>query len=77
MDERGWPTIVQPDGDAIKVNYALKQENGAWKVTDVTIDAISIVANYRNQFNRVINNQGVAALLSDLKRKQAQIESGN
>jgi phospholipid transport system substrate-binding protein len=70
-------TIVQPDGDAIKVNYALKQENGAWKVTDVTIDAISIVANYRNQFNRVINNQGVAALLSDLKRKQAQIESGN
>jgi len=70
-------TIVQTDGDAIKVNYALVQENGAWKVTDVTIDAISIIANYRNQFNRVINNQGVPALLSDLKRKQAQIESGN
>jgi phospholipid transport system substrate-binding protein len=72
-----YTTIVQPSGDAVKVNYTLRQEGGEWKVSDVTIDAISIVANYRNQFNRVINNQGLPALLADLKRKQAQIESGN
>lgn len=72
-----YTTIVQKNGDPIKVNYTMRQEAGDCKVSDVTIDAISIVANYRNQFNRVINSRGLPALLADLKRKQAQIEAGN
>ena len=66
--------IVQPGGkDPIHVNYRLMQEDGAWKIYDVTVDAISIIANYRNQFNRVMNNQGYATLISDLKAKQAAL----
>ena len=72
-----YTTIVQTSGDPIKVNYTMRQEGGDCKVSDVTIDGISIVANYRNQFNRVINNRGLPALLDDLKRKQAQIEAGS
>jgi phospholipid transport system substrate-binding protein len=72
-----YTTIVQTSGDPVKVNYTLHEEAGDRKVSDVSIDAISIVANYRNQFNRVINRQGLPALLADLKRKQAQIEAGN
>ncbi|MGB0060870.1 MAG: ABC transporter substrate-binding protein [Candidatus Binatus sp.] len=65
--------IVQPKGDAIHVNYRLLQENGTWKIYDVTVDAISIIANYRNQFNRVMNNKGYDTLISDLKSKQAAL----
>lgn len=72
-----YTTIVQTSGDPVKVNYTLHEQAGDCKVSDVSIDAISIVANYRNQFNRVINRQGLPALLADLKRKQAQIEAGN
>ena len=72
-----YTTIVQTSGDPIRVNYTMRQQAGDCKVSDVTIDAISIVANYRNQFNRVINNRGLPALMDDLKRKQAQIEAGN
>ena len=65
--------IVQPKGDAIHVNYRLLQENSTWKIYDVTVDAISIIANYRNQFNRVMNNKGYDTLIQDLKSKQAAL----
>jgi phospholipid transport system substrate-binding protein len=66
--------IIQPDGkDPIHVNYLLEQEGSTWKIYDVTVDAISIIANYRNQFNRVMNNQGYDTLIRDLKSKQAAL----
>ena len=67
--------IEQGGGKApIQVNYSLKNQNGKWLIYDVTVDNISIAANYRNQFNRVINNQGFDTLLADLKRKQQGLE---
>jgi phospholipid transport system substrate-binding protein len=66
--------IIEPDGkDPIHVNYRLLQNGSTWKIYDVTVDAISIIANYRNQFNRVMNNQGYDKLISDLKSKQAAL----
>jgi len=67
--------IVQSGKSPIQVNYLLEQKDGAWKVYDVTVDNISIVANYRTQFNRVINEQGFDKLMADLKAKQQQIDA--
>jgi ABC-type transporter MlaC component len=39
----------------------------------VTVDAISIIANYRNQFNRVINEKGFPQLMADLQAKQQEL----
>ncbi len=55
------------------MNYRLLQEGNTWKIYDVTVDAISIIANYRNQFNRVMNNKGYDTLIADLKAKQAAL----
>ena len=65
--------IVQQGKQPIAVNYRLLSENGQWKIYDVTVEAISIIANYRNQFNRVMNNQGYPKLIADLKSKQASL----
>jgi len=66
--------IIQPGGkESIHVNYRLLQEGNTWKIYDVTVDAISIIANYRNQFNRVMNNKGYDTLIADLKAKQAAL----
>ena len=67
--------IVQPGKQPIKVDYLLRDMNGDWKIYDVTVDAISIIANYRNQFNRVINDQGFAKLMADMKVKQQQLQA--
>jgi phospholipid transport system substrate-binding protein len=65
--------IVQDGKDPVHVNYRLLQKNGNWKIYDVNIDSISIIANYRNQFNRVMNNKGYDTLINDLKSKQAAL----
>jgi phospholipid transport system substrate-binding protein len=58
----------------LEVNYLMHQHDGRWQVYDVTIDAISLISNYRNQFNRVIDNQGYAKLIADLQAKREQLQ---
>jgi phospholipid transport system substrate-binding protein len=68
--------IVPSGGDPIAVNYRLRQDGGTWKVYDVMIDQISLVGNYRNQFNRIMNEKGYDKLVSALKQKKQAIDSG-
>ncbi|HVC45411.1 MAG TPA: ABC transporter substrate-binding protein [Candidatus Binataceae bacterium] len=66
-------SVVQPSDQSqppIHINYLLRQVAGQWKVYDVAIDEISITANYRNQFNRVIASRGFDALMSAMREKQ-------
>lgn len=66
--------VVQPnDEEPIHLDYRLKQNGGDWKVYDVTVDNISITANYRNQFNHVINSQGFDALMRAMQSKQQEL----
>lgn len=67
--------VLQPnnEGQPVQINYQLKRQGGEWKVYDVTVDDISITANYRNQFNRVINGQGFDALMNQMRHKQQEL----
>lgn len=65
--------ILQQGKQPVPVGYMLRHQSSKWLIYDVTVDNISIVANYRNQFNRVVNNEGFPALLTALKKKQAQL----
>jgi len=67
-------SVAQPNAQPIRIDYRLKQHDNDWQVYDVTVDDISITANYRNQFNRVINNQGYDALVSAMRDKQRQLQ---
>jgi phospholipid transport system substrate-binding protein len=67
--------VVQKGKEPINVDYLLRQIGSDWKIYDVTVDNISIIANYRNQFNRVINDQGFAKLMSDMRSKQQELQS--
>jgi len=67
--------IIQQGKQPLKVDYLLREMNGDWKIYDVTVDNISIIANYRNQFNRVINDQGFDKLMADMRAKQQQLQS--
>lgn len=53
----------------IQVNYEMSREGSEWKIYDITIDNISVMANYRNQFNRVLNNDGYDKLVSIMQQK--------
>jgi phospholipid transport system substrate-binding protein len=67
--------VLHDQKDPLHVNYLMHRVEGRWRIYDVTVDAISVIANYRNQFNRVINNDGYGKLVADLKAKQQQLQA--
>ena len=64
---------MQQGSDAIAINYRLKQSGGTWKVYDVLVDHMSLVSNYRNQFNRIMNKNGYDTLISAIKQTEARL----
>jgi phospholipid transport system substrate-binding protein len=43
-----------------------------WLVYDVSIEGVSLVANYRAQFNKIIQTSGYASLVQRLRNKQIE-----
>jgi phospholipid transport system substrate-binding protein len=60
---------LQDRPNPIAVNYQMRRDGNEWKIYDITIDSISVIANYRNQFNRVLNNDGYDKLKSLMNQK--------
>jgi phospholipid transport system substrate-binding protein len=59
----------------IKVDYLVKRDGTSWKIYDLNVDAISVMANYRQQFNRVLNSDGYPALVNLLRKKVQELGS--
>ena len=51
------------------VFHILKEEGGLWSVEDIVIDEVSLVENYREQFDRIIKKSGFAVLLEKMSTK--------
>ncbi len=58
--------VVSASG-ALPIDYRLHFVDGQWKVYDMVIDQVSIVNNYRAQFDRVIAKSSVKELLQKMK----------
>lgn len=56
-------------GEEFKINYKLHQVGNEWKIYDVVAEDISLVNNYRSQFNRVITRSSYEELVSRMKQK--------
>jgi phospholipid transport system substrate-binding protein len=67
--------LLKDQPPPIKVDYLLRRDGASWKIYDLNIDAISVMANYRQQFNRVLNNDGYPALVNMLRKKVQELGS--
>jgi phospholipid transport system substrate-binding protein len=67
--------VIAAKGDEYSLDYRLLQKGGRWMVYDVVIEGVSLVSNYRGQFNRIINNQGYPELLKKLRAKSQEIKA--
>ena len=63
--------IVIENRPPFAINYKLHSVDKEWKVYDLIIDDISVVNNYRSQFDRVIAKTSYADLVRILKEKQS------
>lgn len=61
---------VRGRGEPIQLNYRVeKNEDGAWKVIDLSVMGAWLVDAYKNQFNQEINRNGIDGLINTIKEK--------
>jgi phospholipid transport system substrate-binding protein len=61
--------VIGKGGESYSVDYRLHQVGGKWRIYDVIAENISLVNNYRSQFNRVVVNSSVEELIKRIKQK--------
>jgi len=65
-------SVLLESGDAVGINYALRETEAGWKMYDVRIDGVSYIQNYRSQFDAEITALGMDAVIQRLKRESAK-----
>lgn len=70
------PTTATTGGQTYSVAYRLEQDRAAmparWRVYDVVAEGVSLIANYRSQFDPILKKSGPAGLLETLEAKLAE-----
>jgi phospholipid transport system substrate-binding protein len=61
--------VLTSNGEEYSINYRAHLVNGEWRVYDVIAENISVVNNFRSQFNRVIANSSYDELVRRLREK--------
>ncbi|MGQ4808597.1 hypothetical protein NKDENANG_01984 [Candidatus Entotheonellaceae bacterium PAL068K] len=60
----------------ITIDYRLRQNDGNWRVRDILLDDVSLAANLRSQFNKIIIRHSYAELIRRMKEKIEEESSG-
>jgi phospholipid transport system substrate-binding protein len=58
---------------SIAIDYQLNRDGQAWRAFDVVTDGVGLVENYRAQFNKIINRDGIDGLLDRMRKKRAKM----
>jgi len=64
--------LVSSSGTQTPVDYRVMKKDGAWWVYDVYIEGVSLVSNYRSQFNDILVKSPFEELIKRLKEKIAK-----
>lgn len=81
---RDWTvnSIVESKGSSedIRIDYRMRQlgeegdPSGEWKIIDILVEGVSLVANFRSQFQSIVSSGGPDKLLADLRAKVEEAE---
>jgi phospholipid transport system substrate-binding protein len=70
-------SLLRDQGARVPLGYYLHLKDGNWKVYDIAVDGISLVANYRSQFHSILANSSFDHLSMMLRQKIAQMCGSN
>jgi phospholipid transport system substrate-binding protein len=68
--------ITKGGGSEIPIEYRMHKVGDRWLVYDVVIEGVSLVANYRTQFNKIIQTSSFKELMNKMKNKQQELMTG-
>jgi phospholipid transport system substrate-binding protein len=67
--------VLTAKRDEFTLDYRLMNQNGKWLAYDVVIEGVSLVSNYRTQFNKIITTNGYPELVKKLQTKTEEIKA--
>jgi phospholipid transport system substrate-binding protein len=66
--------VLQPGTQPVPIDYSMEKTAAGWKVYDVMVGGVSLVANYRTDFNSTVRESGVDGLIKNLATKNRSLE---
>jgi phospholipid transport system substrate-binding protein len=69
-------SVLTKRNQQVPIEYLLHQADGRWKIFDVLVEGISLVNNYRSQFNRIITSSSYDALVEKMRSRQGNELTG-
>jgi phospholipid transport system substrate-binding protein len=61
--------VLQAGAQPVPIDYNMEKTSAGWKVYDVLIAGVSLVANYRTEFANVVRESGIDGLIKNLQAK--------
>jgi phospholipid transport system substrate-binding protein len=68
--------LLTKGGSEIPIEYRMHRKGDRWLVYDVIIEGVSLIANYRTQFNKIIQTSSYQELVKKMKTKQEELGTG-
>ena len=59
----------------VPIEYRMLKKGERWLVYDVIIEGVSLISNYRTQFNKIIQTSSYAELVKKMKSRQEEMSS--
>ena len=65
--------VMQQGAQPVAIDYAMEKTAAGWKVYDVMVGGVSLVANYRTEFGNVVREAGIDGLIKNLQGKNSTL----
>jgi phospholipid transport system substrate-binding protein len=65
--------VLQPGAQPVTIDYSMEKTATGWKVYDVNVGGVSLVANYRTEFATTVRESGVDGLIKSLQSKNRSL----
>jgi phospholipid transport system substrate-binding protein len=65
--------LITKKGTEVPIDYRMLKRGDRWRIYDVSIEGVSLVANYRTQFNNVIRTSSYDELLRKLRSRAEEV----
>jgi phospholipid transport system substrate-binding protein len=66
--------VLQSGTQPVTLDYSMEKTANGWKVYDVMVGGVSLVANYRTEFANTVRSSGIDGLIKDLQKKNSSVE---
>jgi phospholipid transport system substrate-binding protein len=67
--------VLQTGAQPVPIDYSMEKTAAGWKVYDVMVGGVSLVANYRTEFANVVRTSGIDGLIASLAAKNGAGEA--